>query len=77
MRQKRNETVLLVWIACRTDRLSTRPKRQDHAESSERMRFLFIHCSRGHAITKQRCEIQWEAHKFSDIKNACLLFKLV
>ncbi len=28
--QKRNETALLIWISCRTDRLSTRPKRKEH-----------------------------------------------
>ncbi len=30
--------------------------------------------SRGPAITKQRCEIQWEAHESSDLKNTFICY---
>ncbi len=60
MRQKRNETARLIWIAphrrfIRSDQSQT----ARGASSLEQMRL-------GHASIKQRCEIQCEALAFSD-----------
>ncbi len=54
MRQKRNETARLIWIAPHGQFI-----RSDHS-SLEQLRLL------GHANTKQRCEIQCEALEFSE-----------
>ncbi len=62
MRQKRNETARLIWIAphgpfIRSDQ--TKFKLPRGASSLEQM------CLLGHTSTKQRCEIQCEALEFS------------
>ncbi len=76
MRQKRNETARLIWIAPRGS-LIRADKRSLWRDSNESRRFVplffFLKLTRadaftrgwdGHASTKQRCEIQYEALAF-------------
>ncbi len=56
MRQKRNETARLIWIAPKGPLIQS----ARGASSLEQMRLL------GHVSTKQRCEIQCETLEFSD-----------
>ncbi len=60
MRQKRNETARLIWIAPHGPFIRLDQSQTAHGASSlEQMRL-------GHASIKQRCEIQCEALEFSD-----------
>ncbi len=60
MRQKRNETAQLIWIAPHGPFISLNQSQTARGASSlEQMRL-------GHASIKQHCEIQCEALAFSD-----------
>ncbi len=63
MRQKRNETARLIWIAPHRPFI-----RSDQSQTAARHELtradVFTHGWDGHASTKQRCEIQCEALAF-------------
>ncbi len=70
-RQKRNETALLVWIACRADRLSTRPKKEHRRELRANAFNLFTDRSRSrnHYTDPVR-----SAQVFRFKKNKCVCY---
>ncbi len=59
MRQKRKETVQLIWITPHGPFIHSDHSSKCCASSLEQM------CLLGHSSTKQRCEIQCEALEFS------------